>query len=120
VIPGLLQPFTNQLTDLLFVVNDKNRRHHTLASMHDSVFPTGCVFKESLPNCTIAGVSRQTNNAASKDSDANIREPFITIVRVALAGEPHFCAKYQARRLTKKVAACARREMCSFWNMLER
>jgi hypothetical protein len=57
---------TNQLTDLLFVVNDKNRWHRTSASMHDAghQFPTGCVFKESFPNYTIPTV-RQTNNAAS-------------------------------------------------------
>jgi len=48
-------------------VNDKNRWHRTSASMHDAghQFPTGCVFKESFPNCTIPAVSRQRNNAAS-------------------------------------------------------
>jgi hypothetical protein len=67
VIAGLLQCLTNQSADLLFVVNDKNRWHRTSTSMQESEpqFPTGCAFKESLPNCTITTVGRQTNNAAS-------------------------------------------------------
>jgi hypothetical protein len=62
--------------------------------MHDSGFPQ--LRLQGKSSELYRRRSEQANNAASKDSDANIREPFITIVRVDLAGKPQVCAKYQA------------------------